>query len=308
MRSKYPMFGLKPKVPPIKSQGIKTKLVPFILSSFKWDGSGRWIEPFLGSGVVMFNAAPEQAIAADQNKHIIHIYQKIQSGDITGSIVKDFLEEEGASLLKKGEDHYYEIRERFNNYGDSLDFIFLNRSCFNGMIRFNSKGNFNVPFCRKPDRFRPAYITKICNQVLWLEKLIKNRDWKFLVQDWKTTLDSVLPNDFVYLDPPYIGRHAGYFNSWVDNDADELALTLKSLPCGFAYSMWLRNQYRENEHLLKWFKEYPIVTKSHFYHVGPTENLRNPMEEALVVNPTNFVPEAPAKEKEVKTLKQAALF
>ncbi len=55
---------IKPKAPPIKSQGIKTKLAPFILGSIRWDGKGKWIEPFVGSGAVLFNAAPERALAA----------------------------------------------------------------------------------------------------------------------------------------------------------------------------------------------------------------------------------------------------
>lgn len=66
-------------VPPIKCQGIKTKLVPFIFSSVKWDAPDgvRWIEPFLGSGVVAFNLAPEHALLADSNRHIIGFYQAI---------------------------------------------------------------------------------------------------------------------------------------------------------------------------------------------------------------------------------------
>jgi hypothetical protein len=70
------------KAPPIKCQGIKTKLVPFIFRNICWDESkgGRWIEPFLGSGVVVLNLAPERALLTDTNQHIIHFYQAIQCG------------------------------------------------------------------------------------------------------------------------------------------------------------------------------------------------------------------------------------
>src|SRR2546421_7880752 len=71
-------------VPPIKCQGIKTKLVPFIFSSLQWEGMGgaRWVEPFLGSGVVALNLAPEHALLADTNKHIIGLYQATQRGEL----------------------------------------------------------------------------------------------------------------------------------------------------------------------------------------------------------------------------------
>lgn len=62
---------IKSKAPPIKSQGIKTKLAPFVMENIKWNGKGRWVEPFLGSGAVLLNAQPERALVSDTNKHII---------------------------------------------------------------------------------------------------------------------------------------------------------------------------------------------------------------------------------------------
>lgn len=271
------------KVPPIKIQGIKTKLIPFILSSIRWDGGGRWIEPFVGSGVVLFNVAPERAIAADTNKHIIRVYQAIQSGEITSANLRRFLGREGKALRDKGELHYYEVRKRFNEDHSPFDFIFLNRSCFNGVVRFNSRGEFNVPFCRKPERFAQAYITKICNQVAWVSSMMRGKDWEFIVQDWRETLALAREGDFVYLDPPYNDRHTDYFNQWGAEDAEELAVAVKSLDTGFAYSTWKQNEYRVNEHLTKHFTDYTIISTQHFYHVGSTEELRNAMEEALVI-------------------------
>jgi DNA adenine methylase len=272
------------RVPPVKTQGIKTKLVPLIMSSIRWNGEGRWIEPFIGSGVVALNVQAKSALLTDTNKHIIEVYRGIQSGKITALAVRQHLQTEGAILLKSGESHFYAIRDRFNDESDPLDFIFLNRSCFNGMVRFNKKGKFNVPFCRKPDRFRPAYITKICNQVAWAQSVLQGKDWTFKVADWRETLADAKPSDMVYVDPPYIGRHTDYYNNWSDTDADELAKTLLSLNSGFAYSMWMENQYRKNHHLDNWFSDFPTFTFSHFYHVGPTESLRNEMQEALIVS------------------------
>lgn len=78
----------------------------------------------------------------DTNPHLINFYQAIADGEITPEITREFLNKEGEKL-------YYELRERFNKDHQPLDFLFLNRSGFNGMICFNRKGGFNIPFCRK---------------------------------------------------------------------------------------------------------------------------------------------------------------
>ncbi|WJQ05539.1 Dam family site-specific DNA-(adenine-N6)-methyltransferase (plasmid) [Geobacillus stearothermophilus] len=277
----------KVQVPPIKCQGIKTKLVDFISQNIKWDGSGRWIEPFLGSGVVLFNINPERALVSDTNIHIINFYKDIQEGRITAQLVRQFLEEHGEILRRRGQEYYYEVRDRFNKSPNSLDFLFLNRSCFNGVIRFNRYGKYNVPFGHKPERFSRAYITKIVNQVDAISKIMLDKDWVFIACDWRETLSMAQKNDFVYLDPPYVGRHTDYFNQWTDEDAVELANVTKGLPCGFALSMWLENKYRRNEHIDSHWSGLVVRTQSHFYHVGSSESLRNSMEEALVIKPTH---------------------
>lgn len=267
----------------MKCQGIKTKLVNFIAENIEWDGMGKWIEPFLGSGVVLFNIQPERALVSDTNKHIINLYQQIQSGQVDEVLVKEYLKEADEKLKNGGQDYYMEVRKRFNQTGSPLDFLFLNRSCFNGMMRFNSKGEYNVPFGHKPERFAQAYITKIVHQISWVKKMMKGRDWTFEVADWRMTLLKARANDFVYLDPPYIGRHTDYFNQWTEKDAVELAELAQKLPCGFALSMWLENKYRRNDHIDNFWNGLEIRTFNHFYHLGSSEDLRNEMQEALVL-------------------------
>lgn len=274
----------KVKTPPIKIQGIKTKLIPFIISSLKWNGEGTYIEPFMGSGSVVFNIAPQKAILSDTNKHIIEFYNQVKNKKITPSKTKLFLEKEGDLLRKNGKEHYYEIRSRFNEKHSPLDFLFLNRSCFNGLMRFNSKGGFNVPFCQKPDRFRQAYITKICNQIKWVQSVIEDKDWQFICQDWKSSVSSAQDNDLIYCDPPYFGRSADYFNQWTENDADDLANTLNNTNASFAMSMWIQNKYRVNPKIKEWFPNNTILSYDHFYHVGASDGLRNKVEEGLILN------------------------
>lgn len=272
---------LKIKVPPIKCQGIKTKIVPHIKQNISWNNKGRWIEPFLGSGVVLFNINPERALVGDTNMHIINFYNKIKNKEINPEAIRQFLITEGRNLKEMDGKHYYNIRERFNKNNDSLDFLFLNRSCFNGVMRFNSKGKFNVPYGHKPDRFRQAYITKIVNQVKYVESII-NSKWEFTVSDWKKILSKAEPDDFVYLDPPYIGRHSDYYNQWSDEDAHDFIEIVKNLPCNFIFSMWSKNAYRINPYIDQW-KEFKMVKINHFYHVGSKEKLRNKMEEVLII-------------------------
>lgn len=140
-------------VPPIKSQGIKTKLVPWI-RSLTPHYDGRWIEPFFGTGVVAFNSGCKSAIVSDINPHLIRFYRDIKEGKIGPAIVREYLEKEG-SLLRRaggnGYDHFNLIKNRFNEKSEPLDFLFLSRAGFNGMIRFNKKGQWNIPFCKKPE-------------------------------------------------------------------------------------------------------------------------------------------------------------
>ena len=303
----FPKHIQKTGVPPIKCQGIKTKLIPFIAENIHWGGTGKWIEPFLGSGVVLFNMQPDKALVSDTNKHIIRLYQQIQNGTIDEVNVKEYLKNANEYLKKAGQDYYLEIRKQFNELGNPLDFLFLNRSCFNGVMRFNSKGGYNVPFGHKPERFAQAYITKIIHQISWIKKMMKDKDWVFEVADWKTTLKQAEKEDFIYLDPPYIGRNADYFNTWNDNEAIELAQTVQNAPCGFALSMWLENKYRKNDHIENYWNGLEIKTFTHFYHVGASEELRNEMQEALILSNKKLT-HTNALVKERKELIQLDLF
>lgn len=277
--------SIYPKAPPIKTQGIKTKLVPMIAAGIDWDGAGTWVEPFLGSGAVALNLAPQRAVLADTNRHIIEFYQAVQTGELNGARVREYLELEGERLREVGEDHFYAIRERFNDHGSPLDFLFLTRSCFNGVMRFNKKGRFNVPFCRKPERFRQALVTKITNQVDWAANVMRGKDWTFIAQPWRKTLEQAKAGDLVYCDPPYVGRHTDYYNGFTDEEAHDMARALRSGEAFFAVSMWLENKYRRNDYIDRAFQGYVVKTTSHFYHVGSSEELRNEMIEALVVSP-----------------------
>lgn len=294
-----------PLVPPLKCQGIKTKLVEEIRRLAQTRNFERWVEPFCGSCVVPLNVQPKRALLCDSNVHIIRLYLEIQQGKLTPAIVKSFLTEEGQKLRAGGEDYYYAVRERFNSNPNSLDFLFLNRSCFNGVMRFNRLGKFNVPYGHKPERFTQAYVTKIVNQVRRIGEVLAIHDWTFVGQDFRKTLAEAKAGDLVYADPPYSGRHVDYFNSWSEADETELAGLLKALPCDFMLSTWHSNEFRTNTLIEQNWNEprFHLLTREHFYYVGSTEDLRHPMIEALI---TSF-PAAAVQHESVQT-EQFAFF
>ncbi|MCL2168549.1 MAG: Dam family site-specific DNA-(adenine-N6)-methyltransferase [Defluviitaleaceae bacterium] len=283
-------------IPPFKIQGIKTKLVPLIKANILIDDDTIWIEPFMGSGVVGLNVAGTNAIFADTNPHIINFYNQLKSETITSGLVRDYLGEQGSLLSLKGDEHYYLVRERFNEAHDPLDFLFLNRSCFNGMMRFNKNKGYNVPFGHKPNRFAKAYITKIVNQVKHFEHKLKNNNWTFLCQSFEETIALVGPNSFIYCDPPYIGRHVDYYNSWDEEQELKLHARLISSRANFMVSSWGGNIHRSNPYLNTIWNDCNRIYREHFYFVGASEANRNPMTEVLL---TNYAPINVASEQQL---------
>ena len=127
-------------------------------------------------------------------------------------------------------------------------------------------------------------------------------DWQFVCQDFKTTISSASRQDFVYCDPPYIGRHVDYFNSWTEESEQELYNILAETPAKFMLSTWHSNQYRSNPAIEKYASRFTILTREHFYHVGASEKNRNPMLEAIILNYN------PLQQVEIQLEKQMALF
>ena len=297
--------GYKVFVPPLKIQGIKTKIVPLIKEIAPFNDNSLWIEPFMGSGVVGFNVAGKKAIFADTNPHIINFYNQLKEQKITSYTVRLFLEEEGAYLSEKEDKHYYYVRDRFNSEHSPLDFLFLNRACFNGMMRFNRGNDFNVPYGHKPKRFAKAYITKIVNQVAHTEELLKYNDWNFYCQSFEKTILMANEDAIIYCDPPYIGRHVDYYDSWDEDLEIKLYNSLISSSAKFILSTWDHNDYRKNEYIETIWKDCNKTTKEHFYFLGAKEKNRNPIVEALL---TNYIPSKPFEDDNFIFEGQLSLF
>ena len=277
-------------VPPIKSQGIKTKLVPWIQALVP-AARGRWVEPFLGTGVVAFNSGFRETLLSDINPHVIRFYQAIQDGEITPSRVRKYLETEGEQLRDAPDDgyaHFRAIKDRFNRYHGPLDFLFLSRAGFNGMMRFNRSGQWNIPFCQKPERFSRAYITKIVNQVHDVACLIQPQ-WRFTVDSFENIIPQATSDDIIYCDPPYLGRYVDYYSGWTEEDEARLFELLSVTPARFILSTWHHNDSRENAMIGRLWSNFNVVTRDHFYHSGGRLENRRSIVEALVFNfPANI--------------------
>ncbi len=279
-------------VPPIKSQGIKTKLVPWINSLIEQSGldlaNTNWIEPFFGTGVVGLNTpVGGDRYVADSNPHIINFYNGILSGEITPQKMRKYLEYEGSLLSAAEEDgyaHYRAIKDRFNAEHNPFDFVFLSRAGFNGMMRFNRRGQWNIPFCKKPERFAPAYITKICNQIASAQQIIRMHHWEFHNQDFLETINHAQSGDLIYCDPPYFGRYVDYYNGWTEDDERALFNALVNTPAHFILSTWHHNEFRTNQMMDRFWGRFNVVTQEHFYHSGGHVENRHAMIEALVFN------------------------
>lgn len=279
-------------VPPIKSQGIKTKLVPWINDLILQSGidleNATWIEPFFGTGVVGLNAPIKgNHIVGDSNPHLINLYNGIKDGNITQFNMRAYLEHESKMLETADENgyaYYREVKNRFNREHSPFDFIFLSRAGFNGMMRFNKRGEWNIPFCKKPNRFAPAYVSKICNQIASAEKIIHKGNWQFLNQNFLDTINMAQEGDVIYCDPPYFGRYVDYYNGWTEEDEEALYNALVNTPAHFILSTWHHNEFRENDMMDRFWNHFNVMTQEHFYHGGGHIENRHPMVEALVYN------------------------
>ncbi len=187
--------------PFLKWAGGKTQLLEelqqYIPSTFN-----NYIEPFLGGGALFFYLKPSNAILSDSNVELINCYNIVKTHP-----------KELIKILKKykyDEKFYYKIRgyepEDLDDIESAARFIYLNRTCYNGLYRVNKKGKFNVPFGKYKN---PKIVDE--NRILEASEALQNA--KILSGDYKTVLRRyALEGDFIYLDPPYhpIGGYSDF--------------------------------------------------------------------------------------------------
>lgn len=191
---------MKPLQPVIKWSGSKrtvaTQLGEFFLPA------NTYYEPFLGGGSMMPFAKAHKGKASDIIPELIALWNEIKFNP--NSVASEY-EARWNRLQEEGFQVYYEVRDNFNKTKNPLDFLFLTRTCLNGMIRYNSAGEFNNSLHLTRPGIDPKRLADIINQ--W-NQVIKKFD--FYNVDYRTCLEDVKKGDFVFLDPPYGGTKSRY--------------------------------------------------------------------------------------------------
>ena len=171
----------------------------------------RYFEPFLGGGAMLPYVVPHTGYASDIISELIVLWQLIQKDP---RLVADEYRTRWTRLQKEGPDVYYEVRDSFNRTKDACDFLFITRTCVNGMIRYNSDGEFNNSFHLSRPGINPDTLER---QLIQWSNYIKNIT--FLNVDYRECLAETHTGDFVFLDPPYGGTKDRYTKINFDLDA-----------------------------------------------------------------------------------------
>ena len=233
--------------PIVKYRGGKSKELPNIIKHIP-EYKGNYIEPFFGGGALYFYLEPEKAIINDINSKLINFYKGVQGNF-------ESLKEELKNLEKiyeanriefdnlkklhpdervedKNEALYYQLRNMFNGlsqsqYSEALLYFFINKTAYSGMIRYNAKGEFNVPFGRYP-HFNTDLITVEHSKLLQKAEIYNC--------DYSDTFQKAGKDDFMFLDPPYDCVFSDYGNEeYKDGFGEEnhkkLAADFRKLKC-----------------------------------------------------------------------------
>jgi len=182
--------------PIIKWVGGKTRLLGELQSRMP-ERFGRYFEPFAGGAALFFRTAPRHAVLADSNADLIALYTAVQKD--VASVIRRLQHHRDAH----DERHYYQMRANWNEHHDTWNradraaaFIYLNKTCFNGLWRVNRSGDFNVPIGRYtdppicvPDTLRAAHAVLAGTELRCV--------------DYQAAVADAGRGDFVYFDPPY---------------------------------------------------------------------------------------------------------
>jgi len=211
--------------PCVKWAGGKRQILNKIMKYIP-DNFSTYYEPFVGGGAVLFNIQSKKAIINDANHHLFNVYHVIR--DNVNELIKDL------EKHKNKEEYYYEIREldrteKFKTMSDiekASRILFLNKTCYNGLFRVNSSGEFNVPFgsYKNPDIVNAPVLKAVSHY-------LNNNNVKILNVDFEESMKGMRKEAFVYFDPPYhpLSDSSSFTGYTLDGFGKEDQIRLKNL-------------------------------------------------------------------------------
>ena len=267
--------------PFLKWAGGKTQLLQQLEPFYPSPGKvNRYIEPFLGNGAVFFHfkatVAPQSAILWDNNRELIQTFQAVR--DEVERVIE--LLRGHARLHSKA--HFLEMRVKQprNPAGIAARLIYLNKTCFNGLYRVNSRGEFNVPLGNypKPSILNEEGLRRASRQLVGAQ--IEEKDFRMV-------LSVAEEGDFVYFDPPYHPRsETAYFTSYTrdafgEEDQKELAEVYRALDKRGCLLMLSNSDTPLVRQLYKGFTKVEVSARR---NINSRADRRGPIKERLVVN------------------------
>jgi len=216
----------------LKWTGSKRPIADKIIQNFPSE-IDTYYEPFCGGCSVgmemMKNKYPvKEYIFSDINNDSIQLLTEVKNNP--DRICDEYERLHNSLCMCKSEDDkvefYNKVRNRLNKNHIPSDFLFINRTCTNGVIRYNYKGDFNSSFHHGRDGIKPNLMRRI---IYNCHNLFVTNKCQFICQDYRKIDPN--PHDFVYMDPPYDGSNALYFGSFSKDDFNRFIKTLK---CGYA--------------------------------------------------------------------------
>lgn len=185
-----------------------------------------YYEPFLGGGAVLFHLQPKKAVVNDYNTDLMTTYEVIR--DNVDELIEDLKKHKNTS------EYFYEIRswdwkpdfDKISKIKKASRLIYLNKTCFNGLFRVNSNGEFNTPFgnYKKPNIVNEKVLRAV-------SKYLNENDVILLNCDFENALINIKKGDFVYLDPPYypISNSSNFTGYTLDGFSESDQVRLKEL-------------------------------------------------------------------------------
>lgn len=274
---------------PMNYIGGKHKLLPQILPLFPKD-INTFVDLFCGGFNVGVNVEANKIIGNDLCKEIIEVYKGIQKEGLENSLNLIKNEISKYNLSKTNEEGFKQIRN-FYNEGNKEWYIFyaMLTHAFNYQIRFNKKGEYNMPFGRNRSYFNPT----LERNFIKFAKAIEEKNIIFTNHNFKDLKINLLnKDDFVYLDPPYLITCASYNEQGGWNEKEEYSLlnlcdNLNNNSIKFALSNVLEHKGLKNEILMKWANSYKIHYLNYNYNNCNYQD-KNKNSETIEVLITNY--------------------